>query len=116
MNGGSMTFPWFVHPATELFPLLDGGDPRLGDVIRSEGTNADAKSNHRWGQDYNAFHTLVERLTQAGQTVADPFMGSATTLLAAHALGRHAIGCDIDEAAVQAARERLWGNELGVAS
>ena len=87
--------------------LLYGGGPRLADIIRSEGTDAGAKSNHKWGQDYGAFHTIVERLTTRGQTVADPFMGSGTTLLAAHALGRHAIGADIDHAAVATARERL---------
>jgi hypothetical protein len=87
--------------------LIYGGGPRIGDVIHSEGLDADAKSNHRWGQDYTAFHTLVERLTKRGQTVVDPFLGSGTTLLAAHALGRHAIGCDIDPAAIETARKRL---------
>lgn len=87
--------------------LIYGGGPRLADVIRSEGTDAAAKSLHKWGQDYNAFHTLVERLTERGQTVVDPFMGSGTTLLAAHALGRHAIGCDIDPRHVETAKARL---------
>lgn len=87
--------------------LVYGGGPRFGDVIRSEGRDADAKIHHRWGQDYAAFHTIVERLTGRGQTVADPFMGSGTTLLAAHALGRHVIGCDVDPAAVATARDRF---------
>lgn len=87
--------------------LIYGRGPRLADVIRSEGADAAAKSLHHWGQDYSAFHTLVERLTQRGQTVVDPFMGSGTTLLAAHALGRHAIGCDIDPRHVETAKARL---------
>lgn len=87
--------------------ILYGGGPRLSDVIRSEGSDADAKSHHKWGQDYAAFHTLIERLTTRGQTVADPFMGSGTTLLAAHALGRHVIGADIDPASVATSRERV---------
>ena len=87
--------------------IIYGGGPRFADIIRSEGTNADAKNSHKWGQDYGAFHTIVERLTIRGQTVADPFMGSGTTLLAAHALGRHVIGCDVDAATVATARERL---------
>lgn len=87
--------------------LVYGGGPRLADVVLSEGTDADAKSHHKWGQDYSAFHTLISRLTRPGQTVVDPFMGSGTTLLAAHALGRHAIGCDVDETHVVTARERL---------
>ena len=87
--------------------IIYGGGPRLGDIIRSEGTDADAKSNHKWGQDYGAFHTIIERLTTRGQTVADPFMGSGTTLLAAKALGRHAIGADVDPQSITTARERL---------
>ena len=70
-------------------------------------SDANAKALHRWGQDYNAFHTLIERLTTRGQTVADPFMGSGTTLLAAHALGRHTVGADTDPDAVATSRERL---------
>lgn len=88
--------------------LIYGGGPSIGDIIRADGTgDAGAKSLHKWGQDYGAFHTIIERLTSRGQTVADPFMGSGTTLLAAHALGRHAVGCDIDPASVATARERL---------
>jgi hypothetical protein len=87
--------------------IVYGGGPRFADVIRSEGADADAKANHKWGQDYGAFHTLIERLTSRGQTVADPFMGSGTTLLAAHALGRHAIGADVDPDSVARAKERL---------
>lgn len=87
--------------------IVYGGGPRFVDVLRAEGTDAGAKSLHRWGQDYSAFHTLIERLTKPGQTVVDPFMGSGTTLLAAHALGRHAIGCDVDEESVSTARERV---------
>ncbi len=64
-------------------------------------------SNHKWGQDYGAFHVIVERLTERGQTIADPFMGSGTTLLAGYALGRHVIGADIDPESVETARRRL---------
>lgn len=87
--------------------LIYGGGPRMADVVRSEGSDAGAKSLHRWGQDYGAFHTIVERLTRPGQTIVDPFMGAGTTLLAGRALGRHVVGCDVDEAAVATSRERL---------
>lgn len=86
-------------------PLLVYGDgPRFSDVVTSSG---DDKRHHQWGQNYDAFYTIIERLTERGQTVADPFMGGGTTLLAAHALGRHAVGCDTDAEAVDTARERL---------
>lgn len=87
--------------------IVYGGGPRIADVVRSIGSDADAKNNHKWGQDYQAFHTVIERLTSRGQTVVDPFMGSGTTLMAAKALGRHTVGCDIAPGAVTTARERL---------
>jgi 16S rRNA G966 N2-methylase RsmD len=87
--------------------IVYGGGPRFADVIRSEGSDANAKVLHKWGQDYNAFHTIIERLTSRGQTVVDPFMGSGTTLLAAKALGRHTIGCDTELEHVQTAQGRL---------
>lgn len=87
--------------------LVYGGGDRFSDVFRSEGSDHSAKNLHFWGQDYGAFHQIVERLTKPGQTVVDPFMGSGTTLAAAKALGRHAIGCDIDPQHVDVARKRL---------
>jgi 16S rRNA G966 N2-methylase RsmD len=87
--------------------IVYGGGPRFADIVRSEGQDAAAKSLHFWGQDYGAFHVIVERLTSRGQTVCDPFMGSGTTLLAAKALGRHAVGADVDAAHVATARKRL---------
>jgi ParB-like chromosome segregation protein Spo0J len=87
--------------------LIYGGGPRLADVIRSEGANANAKDLHHWGQDYGAFHTLVQRLTRPGQLVVDPFAGSSTTLLAAKALHRHAIGAEIDPEHLGVARRRI---------
>ncbi|HXH78726.1 DNA methyltransferase [Nocardioides sp.] len=84
--------------------LVYGGGPRFSDVVRSSG---DDKRYHKWGQNFDAFHSIIQRLTTSGQTVVDPFMGAGTTLLAAHSLGRHAIGSDTDDDAFRAASERL---------
>lgn len=87
--------------------LIYGGGPRFSDVFQSEGSDSEAKYRHAWGQDYSAFHAIVERLTAPNQTVVDPFCGSGTTLIAAHALGRHAIGADVDAEAIASLRRRM---------
>jgi DNA modification methylase len=50
---------------------------------------------------------LVMALTNEGNAVIDPYMGSATTLAVCHQLGRTAVGIDQSEVAIRHANERL---------
>src|ERR1035438_10076670 len=50
---------------------------------------------------------FIERLTQPGEVVYDPFMGRGTTVLEAALLGRVPCGCDINPLSVVLARPRL---------
>jgi len=50
---------------------------------------------------------FIERLTQPGDLVYDPFMGRGTTLLEAVLLGRRAAGCDINPLSAILVRPRL---------
>ena len=50
---------------------------------------------------------FVERLTQPGEIVYDPFMGRGTTVVEAALLGRVPYGCDINPLSVFLARPRL---------
>jgi site-specific DNA-methyltransferase (adenine-specific) len=50
---------------------------------------------------------LISALTNPGNTVLDPFMGSGTTLQAAYNLDRHAIGLDCSPVAIRYAKQRL---------
>lgn len=50
---------------------------------------------------------IVALASNPGDTVADFFCGSGTTLVSAVRAGRHAIGCDVSGLAVHTARRRL---------
>ena len=50
---------------------------------------------------------IVAAHSEAGDWVGDFFCGSGTTLHSALRLGRHALGCDASELAVQQSAERL---------
>lgn len=65
------------------------------------------KVHHEWQQDESEARYYIEHLTQSGQVVYDPFMGSGTTGLSAIALGRRFIGHEMDEARYNVAAGRL---------
>ena len=50
---------------------------------------------------------FIERLTQPGDLVYDPFMGRGTTVLESVLLGRRAVGCDINPLSAILLRPRL---------
>lgn len=97
--------------ATGYKPILIYGHPDhtdrpwiLDDVFTS---GNDDKRFHHWGQSESGFASIVERLTEYGALVVDPFLGGGTTGVVCRDLGRRFIGCDIDGDAIQTARERL---------
>ena len=65
------------------------------------------KELHHWQQSLDGFTEIVQRFTEPGDLVVDPFLGSGTTALACLQLGRRFIGCDIDAGAVAIARRRV---------
>lgn len=83
--------------------VLFGGDKWVHDVFKSD---REDKIFHEWGQSLSGLSDLVERLSEPGQTVCDPFCGGGSTAIASLLLGRKFVGCDIDEEAVKIATAR----------
>lgn len=78
----------------------------IGDVAKSA-VNDNDKRFHDWGQSESGMADLIERVTEVGDLIIDPFMGAGTTGLAALALDRQFIGMDKDAKAIETATERL---------
>lgn len=53
------------------------------------------------------FEELIEKHSNEGDVVLDPFLGSGTTAVAASAAGREFIGCELDEEYYKKAVERI---------
>ena len=94
---------WFSHGPAEKRGIM-----RDNFAIR-RGSFAEARKVHGWGQ--AVMIEPVSVLTDEGDVILDPFMGSGTTLRAAKDLGRRAIGIEIDEAQCENAARRL-GQEV----
>lgn len=61
---------------------------------------------HAWQKPDELAERLIRQSTQKGDTVLDCFAGTGTFLLAAHRLGRVALGCEISEEMIEHAEKR----------
>src|SRR5712692_11305716 len=66
-----------------------------------------AKIMHPAGFPETLVQRFVEFFTKPGMWVLDPFMGTGSTLLAARACGRNAVGVEINPRYVTIAKKRL---------
>jgi hypothetical protein len=84
-------------------------EPRISivDALWAEGSGAKHLDDHPWQQAAEPFIRLVEMVTQQGELVVDPFLGSGTTGVACSAATRRFVGADLDSGAVSLACERL---------
>lgn len=76
----------------------------IGDVLKSPESD---KRFHEWGQSLGGMLDIVERLTNPGDVILDPFLGGGTTGAAAVIKGRKFIGTDIEVKNVEISRARI---------
>lgn len=88
---------------------------RQGSVLRVPRTNGAATRRHPTEKPVQLLRHLIESSSVWGETVLDPFVGVGSTLVAARAEGRRAIGIEIDEKYCEIAAQRLSrGDEAAV--
>jgi len=76
----------------------------IPDMIESSGKE---KGAHDWQKSVADVEYYVERLTQPGALVVDPYCGSGTVPAACRNLGRNWLACEIDSKTARIARGRV---------
>lgn len=82
-----------------------GDPPNWHKDIVTDGTRE--KGEHEWQQSEAEAAYWISELSRPDDLVVDPFLGGGTTAVVCRDLGRRFVGCEVDEHAVQNARERL---------
>jgi DNA modification methylase len=68
--------------------------------------------NHKWEQPAQWFRYYIEKVTNEGDTILDPFMGSGTTGVACVQTGRNFIGIEIEPKYYEIAEARIAEAQL----
>jgi DNA modification methylase len=78
------------------------------DVAFAEGRGGpEERPLHPWQQALEPVRHWIRQVSEPGELVVDPFVGSGTTAVAAVLEGRRFIGCEIDPGCVETTRRRL---------
>lgn len=109
MLGGQSSQLWTRRVNSFWKPLLwfvrgDYSGKWIGDVCKSPGND---KEHHHWGQSVGGMTTIIDRFSEPGEAILDPFMGAATTGVACVKYGRKFTGIELDEGYFNIACERI---------
>lgn len=105
MDGEGGTIMTGFRPALYYSKGKVKNEKVIYDVLRA----GKSKDWHPWEQPLGEALELVNTFTDPGDVIIDPCCGSGTTLAAVvlAGQGRRAVGCDIDEKAIESARAKL---------
>lgn len=109
--GGQSPQLWHKRTNTFWKPVLwytkgEYAGDYIGDVLKSPPNDND-KRFHEWGQSIGGMKDIVERFTDPGNIILDPFVGGGTTGVSAVSTGRRFIGADIDESNIETTERRV---------
>jgi len=111
---GNLSVPW--KPSDQEIYVIGYGfsGPRTSNVLRYAPVQSTARNGrtHPHEKPVPLMRDLLAKCPPG--TVADPTAGSGSTLLAAKALGRHAVGVEIEERYCEVAARRLVHGAQGV--
>ena len=124
-EGACLPTPEQVEKLKEILPLNGDFAALLATAYgRRVDTNAESRDvlshrtvsggMHSCQKPLGLMQELIQRLTNPGDTIADPFAGSGTTLLAAKELGRRAVGVELEEKNCETIASRCAQDVLGL--
>lgn len=87
-------------------PPMTPPDAYFADTIKGERVE---KDGHEWQQSENGFAWLIEKFTNVGDLIIEPFSGAGTCPVVARRLSRRCYAYEIDPQAFAASQTRLWG-------
>ena len=82
-------------------------DTPIDDFIIGTGRE---KKEHDWQQAEKELNQIIEKFTNPGDLIVEPFAGGGTTIIAAKKLKRNIIAAEIDEETYNIAKNRLNEN------
>ena len=106
--------PHTGHIEATPYQSVDGGPRLQRSVIRVRSTHGYAE--HPTQKPLGILTPLIEYSVPDRGSVLDPFAGSGSTLVAAKALGRKAIGIEVDEEQCEIAARRCSQEVLGLSA
>ena len=104
----SMVFPLQIKNGWQAIVVFcKGKQAKHGWITDHLHSGGREKSGHKFQKTSTDIEAVIERLTEPGDLVVDPFAGSGSIPSACKKLGRNWIATEIDSGAARAARKRV---------